>query len=556
MHLFLLPRPLWLCLLGMVLPAFAVAQLTDSNLPIIRIDTGGKTIVDDPRIVAKMEVVWNGKGKRNAINDPANHYNGNITIEYRGSSSQDLFPKKPYGLDTVLPDGSDNEVALFDMPKGHDWILNAAYNDKSLLRDVLAYKIARDMGGLWAPRTQFVELVLNGRYEGVYIFMEKIKRGKDRVNISKLTAQDVAGDALTGGYILKVDKLTGNDAFSWTSAIPPKAGTSQRIQYQVEYPKLDDLAPEQKAYIRQWMNNMETMLDGAGWNNATTGYPKYIDTTSMTDHLLLNEVTKNVDGYRLSAFMYKDRDSKDTRLRIGPPWDYNLTFGNADYHDGNDTSDWTVMFNQRFNDNFYAPFWWAKIWQDNNFRNGLRCRWLSLRSKKLTRSHLLSWVDSMAVVLNEAQKRNFQRWPIMGKYVWPNGFVGTSYTSEVDFLRSWLALRIGWIDENLPGSCNTVNIPEEMRNYEKDLQVYPNPFADELTIRYDTQLSGTVRIELFNVLGRRVVNFDKSLPTKGSYTIPIQTTNLAPGVYLGTATMLADVIRFKVVKTLKPIKTN
>jgi len=537
-----------------MLPTFVVAQLTDSNLPIIRIDTGGKTIVDDPRIVAKMEVVWNGKGKRNAINDPANHYNGNITIEYRGSTSQDLFPKKPYGLDTVLPDGTDNEVALFDMPKGHDWVLNAAYNDKSLLRDVLAYKIARDMGGLWAPRTQFVELVLNGRYEGVYIFMEKIKRGKDRVNISKLTAQDLTGDALTGGYILKVDKLTGDKAFSWTSPIPPKTGASQRIIYQVEYPKLEDLAPEHKAYIRQWITNMETTLDGAGWNNPTTGYPKYIDTASMTDYFLLNEVTKNVDGYRLSAFMYKDRDSKDPRLRIGPPWDYNLTFGNADYHDGNDTNDWTVMFNQRFNDNFYVPFWWAKIWQDNNFRNGLRCRWLSLRSKKLTRTHLLNWVDSMAVVLNEAQKRNFQRWPIMGKYVWPNGFVGTSYTSEVDFLRSWLALRIGWMDENLPGSCNTVNIPEEMRNYEKALHVYPNPFADQLTIRYDTQLSGAVRIELFNVLGRRVAQFDKNLPAKGSYTIPIQTVNLPPGVYLGTATMLADVMRFKVIKT--PTRIN
>ncbi|MBL7978478.1 MAG: CotH kinase family protein [Bacteroidetes Order II. Incertae sedis bacterium] len=531
--------------------SFAWAQFTDSNLPIIRIDTGGKTIVDEPRIVAKMEVVWNGPGKRNALNDPANHYDGPITIEFRGSTSQDLFPKKPYGLDTILPSGENNEVSLFGMPKGHDWVLNAAYNDKTLLRDVLAFKIARDMGGYWAPRTQFVELAINGRYEGVYVFMEQIKRGKDRVNISKLTNKDLTGDALTGGYILKVDKLTGDKSFSWTSTIPPKPGASQRITYQVEYPDLEDLAPEQKTYIRQWMTNLDTDLNSIGWNNPTTGYRKYIDTASMVDYLLLNEVTKNIDGYRLSAFMFKDRDSKDPRLRIGPPWDYNLTFGNADYHDGNDTNDWVVLFNQRFNDNFYVPFWWAKIWQDTNFQNDMRCRWLSLRGEKLTRNHMLHWVDSMAVVLNEAQKRNFQRWPIMGKYVWPNGFVGTSYASEIDFLRSWLLLRIGWIDENLPGSCTTANIPPEMREYDKSLHVYPNPFSDKLTLRYDTPLSGMLDIELFSVLGRRVMQKEVLIPYKGSYEILLPIEALAPGIYLGTARLLSDVNRFKVVKNPK-----
>ncbi len=540
-----------LSVLAFGVSSFALAQLTDSNLPIIRIDTGGRTIVDEPRIIAKMEVVWNGPGKRNALNDPANHYDGSITIEFRGSTSQDLFPKKPYGLDTILPNGEDNEVSLFGMPKGHDWVLNAAYNDKTLLRDVLAFKIARDMGRYWAPRTQLVELVINGRYEGVYIFMEQIKRDKDRVNVSKLTNKDLTGDALTGGYILKVDKLTGDKSFSWTSAIPPKPGASQRITYQVDYPSMEDLAPEQKTYIRQWMTNLDTDLNGIGWNNPTTGYRKYIDTASMVDYLLLNEVTKNIDGYRLSAFMFKDRDSKDPRLRIGPPWDYNLTFGNADYHDGNDTNDWVVLFNQRFNDSFYIPFWWAKIWQDTNFQNDMRCRWLSLRGGKLTRSHMFHWVDSMAVVLNEAQKRNFQRWPIMGKYVWPNGFVGTSYASEIDFLRSWLLLRMGWIDENLPGSCSTVNIPPEMRDYEKNLYVYPNPFSDQLTLRYNTPLSGILDVELFSVLGRRVMQKELLIPYKGSYEISLPMQTLAPGIYLGTVRLLSDVMRFKVVKTSK-----
>jgi len=180
---------------------------TSSNLPIVVINTIGQTIIDDPRIVCDMGIIDNGFGFINSINDPFNNYNGKISIEYRGSQSQS-FPKKSYALETQDSIGNNNNVSLLGMPVENDWILYAPYSDKSLMRNFLTFDLGRKMGN-YSPRTVYCELVVNGDYKGIYILMEKIKRDNDRVDIAKLDTNDLAGDSLTGGYIIKVDKFTG-----------------------------------------------------------------------------------------------------------------------------------------------------------------------------------------------------------------------------------------------------------------------------------------------------------------------------------------------------------
>lgn len=541
-------RIFWCLIFGSLSPVYLFAQtLNDSNLPIVVIDTQGQTIRDDPRITAKMGIIWNTDGSRNRTVQNFNHYDGLITIEYRGSSSQDLFPKKPFGLDTVLPDGSSNEVSLFNFPKGHDWILYPAYNDRSLMRDVLAYDLARKMGQ-YATRTQYVEVILNGRYHGVHVWMEKIKRDKDRVAISKLGANENTGDALTGGYILKVDKTTGTMGYNWTSPFPVRVGSSIRTLYQVEYPDTDEITPAQKTYIKTWMTDMETALNSSAYADPEKGYAKWMDVPSLVDYVMVNEVTKNVDGYRLSAYLYKDKDSKDPRLHAGPVWDYNLTFGNANYADGADATDWVIEFNSRFQDSFYMPFWWEKIWKEAKFRNECRCRWTQLRHKTLSIKRLHEWVDSTAQVLDEAQKRNFQRWPIMGQWVWPNSFVGSSYSAEVSFLKDWLAQRINWIDANLPGTCNSVPLPEEMRTYDYSLEVYPNPVSTQVNLKFSTTVAGTATIRLYNMLGQNVQTTSHSFMSKGIHLVPLDVKHLPSGVYIGVADLNITRFQFKMVK--------
>ena len=161
-----------------------VVSFTSSNLPIVVINTHGQQIPDDYKIIADMGIIYNGEGVRNNLTDPFNNYNGKIGIEIRGSSSQ-MFPKKQYAVETKDANGNDLDVSLLGFPPEEDWILYAPYNDKSLIRDVLVYKLANDMGR-YASRSKFCELVLNGEYMGIYVLFEKIKRDANRVNIKKM----------------------------------------------------------------------------------------------------------------------------------------------------------------------------------------------------------------------------------------------------------------------------------------------------------------------------------------------------------------------------------
>jgi len=102
------------------------------------------------------------------------------------------------------------------MPAESDWVLNASYNDRTFMRDVLAHDLGIRMG-LLGSRTRYVELVINDVYQGVYILMEKIKKGKYRVPISDLHPTENTGDNLTGGYLMKIDKTTGSPSKNWIS---------------------------------------------------------------------------------------------------------------------------------------------------------------------------------------------------------------------------------------------------------------------------------------------------------------------------------------------------
>ena len=206
-----------------------------------------------------MKIIDNGPGQENHPADPANDYDGLIGIEYRGDSSQQ-FPKKQFGVETRDAAGEDMNVSLLGMPEESDWVLYAPYSDKSLMRNVLAYQIARSMGR-YATRTRFCEVILNDEYWGVYVLEEKIKRDKNRVNIKKLEEDEISGINVTGGYILKVDKFAGSELDGWWSAFPVYYPDSDgQVFYQYHYPKPSNIQVEQKNYIQQYMFDFQTMM--------------------------------------------------------------------------------------------------------------------------------------------------------------------------------------------------------------------------------------------------------------------------------------------------------
>lgn len=498
-----------------------------SNLPIIVINTNNQAIVNDPKIMVDMGIIWNGTA-RNYMTDPFNHYNGKAGIELRGASSQGM-PKKPYSLELWDVNGNEIDSALLGMPEESDWALVANYSDKSLLNNALTYQLGRDLGW-YTPRTQHVELVLNDEYIGNYLLVERVKRGNDRVDIAKLQPIDIAGDELTGGYIIKVDR---QNTQGWTSTYPGLSGGQVYLNY--VYPNGDVIVPQQQNYIQAYLDSFETALNGPGFANPQTGYARYIDVNSFVDFFLINEFAKNVDGYRLSTFLYKQKITDGGKLVIGPLWDFDLAWGNADYCDAFLTSGWgyntTVVCPGPSED---IPFWWARLVQDPNFANRVRCRWTELRQTALSQATLFNYCDSMALYLNESQQRNFLAWPILGSYVWPNPSpIPADYAGEITELKNWITLRGAWLDANLPGTlagCNLTGISDATAVNAPG--IYPNPFNGALNIVLTLPAAETVQIELINTLGQTVV-VEQQTAVSGTQQLQFApASDLPPGMYL------------------------
>jgi hypothetical protein len=414
------------------------------QLPQISINTNGATIIDEPKIMADMVVM------ENDVVD----FSGLIGIEIRGSSSQ-MFPKKQFGLETRDASEEGIDVSILGLPEEEDWILYAPYSDKSLIRNVLIYDLARDIGR-YASRVNFAEVSINGNYNGLYVFMEKLKRDANRIDINKLKEDENSGEDVTGGYILKIDKADGADETLYTEVnaitsdyAPINATLNQKIHFVYDTPDEEDITAEQRQYITNYMNAFEDALAADNFTDINDGYAKYIDVDSFMDFFLLNELSNNVDGFRLSTWLTKEKSEK---LKMGPIWDFNLAFGNANYCGGGETNVWAYKFNERCsNDTWLIPFWWERLLSDPVFVSQLQNRWDELRSGAFSNQYIINKINSYTETLNAAGAidANFEKWPVLTEYVWPNNYVGNTYSSEVTYLKTWINDRLSWLDTSI-----------------------------------------------------------------------------------------------------------
>lgn len=532
-------KKFYLAIWFLIISAFLSAQVvnfTSSNLPIVVINTLGQEIPDDHKINARMGIIYNGEGIRNNLTDPFNNYDGWIGIELRGSSSQ-VFPKKSYAVETRDSLGNDISVSLLDFPQEEDWVFLGPYSDKTLIRDALAYKLARDQGR-YASRSKFFELVINGEYRGVYLLLEKIKRDPNRVNIKKLNPTDTTGDAVTGGYIIKIDKLDGENNDGWYSDFKPFPQLNTRILYQYHYPKPNEIVGAQKNYIKAFIYAFESTMAGSYFADSVLGYSKYIDINSFVDYILLNELVKNIDAYRLSTFFYKDRDSRNPKLFAGPVWDFNLAFGNCEYYEAYNSSGWYLEFVSEFSnipiwENFFIPFWWKKIFSDQNFKIKFRQRWIELRNTVWTNEKINAIIDSLVNLLDESKTRNFQKWQIIGQYIWPNYYVGQSYEDEINYLKNWLTNRLIWMDYQIITSVENNHNVNENPNFIL-YQNFPNPFNPITRINYSLKKSNHVSIKLFDILGNEIATLVNEFKSPGEYSLELDAVKLglSSGMYL------------------------
>jgi len=405
----------------------------NSNLPLVILHTFEGYVSPQTPIPISAHLI-NNTGGRTFLTSPAD-FDGRGTLKSRGRSSLE-YPKNSFSFHTKDDEGNSLKVPLLGLPKESEWVLYAPYPDKTLMRDVLAYELSNATGH-YAPRTKFVELFVsrsgtklsNRSYFGVYVLVEKIKRGKHRVDIAKLDPQDNTEPAISGGYIFKRDH--------WDKP-QPRFATARGSRFYYVEPKPDEITPAQKRWLTGYLNQFESALYGSSFRDPQQGYAHYIDVDSFIDHHWIVEMSKNVDGIRFSNFLHKDRGGK---IHMDPIWDWNLSFGNASGRQGWTPEGW---YWSQLDDSEY--FWFGRLFEDPDFAQKSIDRWAALRTNVFSTTRILTRVDEMASQLREAQARNFRRWPILGRYVHPNWYVGRTYDEEVRWMKQWIQNRLQWID--------------------------------------------------------------------------------------------------------------
>jgi hypothetical protein len=383
-----------------------------TGIPVVYLDTknAAPIVSKDDYLEGHLKIDGNGK-----FTDGI--YDGDLKVKGRGNTTW-FNPKKPYKLKLSA------KSKILGMPSSKDWVLLANYSDKSLLRNAVAFELSNRLDMTYTPRSQFVELVLNGKYAGNYQLTEQIEIDKNRVNVTEMEASDNAGDALTGGYLLEVD-YRYDDVYYFTSG--------KGVPVVIKEP--EDITPDQLNYIKDYIASTETALYGSSFGDTAVGYAKYLNTSTFVDYYLVNEIMKNHDAaFQTSVYLYKDRLGK---ISIGPVWDFDIAAGNINYDDAEKTNSWRIR-------NYY---WYQRLFQDAGFRNKVKDRWNELKSTKI--DGIIDFIDTQHQYLDKSQQENFKTWEILNIYVWPNAVVPGSYQGEIDYLKTWLKDRISWMDSQI-----------------------------------------------------------------------------------------------------------
>ena len=408
---------------------------TDSNLPIVVIETDGHVnIPDEPKVLGTMKIIWHQDGSRNYLTDINNpaflNYDGRIGIERRGSSSQ-MLAKKPYGLETLQNDDiTNNNVSILGMPKENDWVLNSLAFDQTGMRDVISYELSEKLGQ-YAPRRVYCEVVINDDYKGLYVFMEKIKADDNRVNIDK-----------DGGLIVQTDRSNG-DYYEWEMESNNGNWWPEPVTFIHEYPKPDNITAAQHNYIK---NVFFDLAEKAENHNVSidNGIPSIIDVSTFVDFMIIAEFSSNVDVYHLSTFFHKDNGGK---LRAGPVWDYNLAYGHDEF--GNRSLYYIWQFDN--NDNT-GPKFWKGLFDTDEFRCYLAKRWFEVTADGMPLNYnvICDRMDEIDELISEAVGRDNQRWHKMQQH-----------TSEVQSMKTWIQQRINWLNQNIGSydNCDEIDLP-------------------------------------------------------------------------------------------------
>jgi hypothetical protein len=409
-------------------------QLT--NLPTVSIHTlNGEIPYDKEHQIVSQLTIISGDGTA-LLSEPG-------TTRERGNASRS-FPKKPYRIKF------DKKQHVLDAPaKAKKWTLINNYGDKTLMRNMLAFELSRRMGMTYTPYGTAVDVLLNGEYKGCYQLCDQVEINKNRINITEMTSKDNEGSALTGGYFVEIDAYAYEEK-SWFNSNKGNPVT-------IKSPDEDSITTQQKNYIKGYFNKME-----ADWKS-------YLDLNSFLRHFLVGELSGNTDTY-WSVYMYKDRD--DDMMYTGPVWDFDLAFNNDQRtYPVNSKTDYIYRSGGSCAGNMRS-FTDKIVVNDANAKKQLVEIWDEARQGGLTEENMVAYIDSLESVLQQSQKLNFIRWPMMNQLVHQNFKIWGSYEAEVENVRDFMKERIDWMDRKLNYTYNPTGIIDMCVDTSKPYQVF------------------------------------------------------------------------------------
>jgi len=415
------------------------ARSFTSHLPIILIHTFESAELQPygtDHVPAAIQVLEPASGTSRIVGRAA--LDARIGIHVRGQSTRN-FPKKQYAMELRADgDDTDSDRPILGLPSHADWVLSdSVFYDRALIRNALAFSLSNRIGR-YAPRTRFAEVfmvddggdVRTGSFLGFFTLIEKIARDPERVNVSRLPESAASPPAITGGFILRIDKGAPdfNAAGRWLQFVypdPEDMGSPQRG------PQLDS--------IRAFIDGFGQAASAADFRHPATGrhYSEFIDVDAWIDHHIINALTKNVDGLRFSAYFHKERGG---RLAAGPVWDFDRSFGTPYDPRAAEPEEWKATWSDATD--YFNEGWWRLLFRDPDFRSRYRVRFKALLNGEFATGTLDRLVDGMASEVGDAADRNFRRWAQFAPR-------DNSHTAEIALLKDFLRRRVAWIKTQL-----------------------------------------------------------------------------------------------------------
>lgn len=341
-----------------------------------------------------------------------------LTMQIRGRGNSTWgFPKKPYRIKF------DERQSILGMDSARDYVLLAEYTDKSLVRNHAAHYFSQFLNIGHVIETRFVSVYLNGSYQGVYLLTEQVEQDRNRLDI------DVSAD-LNGGFLIELEAeeriwQEGDENIDWF--------TVNNRYYVIKSPKMREYSTSIiSGKINYMKNYIRDFLEAIPANN----YDTFIDVDNFIDFFILSELFKQVDIGYSSVYSYKD---KGELLKMGPAWDFDISSGNGDYYDSSYSGYWVD----------YNP-WFYRLIQNKAFETRFINRFKTLMDDHF--EDLINEINYVSNLLETEANRNFDKWQILGIYVWPNPpemVAQDTYRKQINYLKDYLTQRKNWLYNEL-----------------------------------------------------------------------------------------------------------